>query len=143
MPLWLDEGIAQWEEEAKRQSVKKMVKELFNKDSLLLLDDMMKLDIRTIKEKDKLYIRAAHTKKGDTGILFLSGDNLINLYYVQAVSLVGVLIEKYGSYSFADFCRQLRDGKDLEEALRFAYPTQFRTIDDLETVWREYLQKSE
>lgn len=120
VPLWLDEGVAQWEEESKRKDIKLMVKELYKEDSLLSIEDMMKLDIRKIKDKNAVYIRT---------------------YYLQSVSLVGFLIERYGSERFAEFCRQLRDGKTLEEALSFAYPTYIRSFKDLDNSWRQYLGK--
>lgn len=141
IPLWLDEGVAQWAEETKRQEMKFKVKQLFEKDSLISLADMMKLDVHNITEKDRVYIRSTRTKEGDKGVIFLSGDNLIATYYLQSVSLVGFLIEKYGSDRFREFCRQLRDGKTIEEALRFAYPTYIRNLKELEDMWREYLEK--
>ncbi|MCX5702227.1 MAG: hypothetical protein NTW64_04540 [Candidatus Omnitrophica bacterium] len=142
VPLWLDEGVAQWEEELRRKEMKQMVYKLYNDDSLLGLNDMLKLDIREIREKDRVYIRPTRTKNDEPGILFVSGNNLIRTFYIQSFGLVGFLIEKYGSENFANFCRQLRDGKTLEEALRFAYPTYIRSISELEDRWRKYLKES-
>lgn len=139
IPLWLDEGVAQWAEEAKRREMDFAVKQLFKKDALLSLEDMMKLDIRYITEKDRVYIRSTRTKEGDKGVVFLSGDNLINTYYLQSFSVVSFLINKYGSERFADFCRQLRDGKTIEGALKSAYPEHMRSFNELESMWREYL----
>jgi hypothetical protein len=140
IPLWLDEGVAQWEESEKREKIKSMVRELYSRDSLLSIRDMMKLDVRNIKEIDRLHIRSIITKKGARGILFLSGENLLNTYYLQAVSLVGFLIEKYGSADFADFCRSLRDGKTVEQALTSVYPNYIHSLEDFEENWRKYLQ---
>ena len=142
IPLWLDEGVAQWEEELKRKQLKAMARHLYNADSTLSLRDMMKLDIRNIKSTDRIYIRSTRTKAGQNGVLFLSLENLVNTYYIQAVSLVGFLIESYGSLSFADFCRQLRDGKSIDGALRSAYPDHIKSIDDFENKWREYIEKN-
>ncbi len=142
IPLWLDEGVAQWSEKPKRSEMKAMVKNLYNKDGLLSLEDMMKLNIQSFNEKGRVYIRPTRTKKNEPGILFLSAENLVNTYYLQAVSLVGFLIERYGSDNFAEFCRQLRDGKNLNDALTFAYPTYIRSLKDLEDRWREYLEKN-
>lgn len=139
IPLWLDEGVAQWAEEAKRQEMKFKVKKLFESDTLLSLEDIMKLDLRYFSEKTKVYIRSTRTKEGDPGVLIVSGDNLIITYYLQSVSLVGFLTEKYGSERFAEFCRQLREGKKMDEALRFAYPTYIRSLKEFEDRWREYL----
>jgi len=143
IPLWLDEGVAQWSEEPKRKQIKAVAKQFFNDDAVLSLEDMMKLDIRKVTAADRVYIRSTITKKGDRGILFLSGDNLINTYYIQAVSLVGFLIEKYGSYAFSSFCRELREGKKLEDALRFAYPDHIRDLNEFEQRWREYLTRDD
>jgi len=141
IPLWLDEGVAQWAEEAKRREMKFMVGQLLKKDSLLSLEDMMKLDIRKVTEKDRVYIRSTHTKDNAQGGLFLSGDSIINTYYLQSVSLVDFLLKKYGSDRFTEFCRQLRDGKTIDEALKFAYPVYIRSIKELEGRWREYLSE--
>lgn len=140
IPLWLDEGVAQWAEKPKRVHLKGMAQYLYTHDQVISLEDMMGLDIRTVKGNDKIHIRATKTRDGGQATLFLSGENLVSFYYIQAFSLVGFLIEQYGSDSFAIFCRQLRDGKSLMEALRFAYPTHIRSIEDLEDYWREYLR---
>ena len=143
VPLWLDEGVAQWSEEKKRHEMKAMVGGLSRTDSLLSLEDLMKLDIRLIRTDKGVYIRRIHTTKGGEGVLLVSGEQLIKTYYLEAVSVVGFLIEKYGSDGFATFCRQLRDGKSLEEALRFAYPSHVSSIKELEERWRDYLEKGD
>jgi len=140
IPLWLDEGVAQWMEELKRPHIKRVAKKYFQENALLSIDDMMQLDIRNLKYEQAVYIRPIRTKDGKEGILFLSAELLINTYYIQSVSLVGFLIEKYGSNAFADFCRELRDGKNVQEALRSAYPTHIRSLREFEDRWREYLE---
>lgn len=143
IPLWLDEGVAQWAEAQKRTQIKAAARQNYQNDTLLSLTDMMNLDIRNITETDKVYIRSTLTKDGERGVLLLSGNNLVNTFYLQSVSLVGFLIEKYGSLSFADFCRQLRDGKNLEEALRLAYSNRMGNLDEFESEWRKYLASQE
>jgi len=139
VPLWVDEGVAQWAEKPKRQALKEKVGTFLNQDGLLSLDDMMKLDIHLVTDRNKVYIRATTTRTGGKGIVFLSADNLISTYYLQAFSLVGFLIEKHGSSAFAQFCRELRDGKGVDEALRFSYPESIRGIEEFEIQWRKYL----
>ena len=141
VPLWLDEGVAQWAEEQKRKDYKAMSKYYLKKETLLVLDVMMTLDIRQVKENDKIHMRLIHSKDGQEGVLFLGGEELVNVYYLQAVSIVGFLIEKYGSDSFAIFCRQLRDGKSMEESLRFAYPLYIRSLKELQERWVTYLEE--
>ncbi len=132
VPLWLDEGIAQWEEETKRIESKRMAKQLLNQNEFIPLEEMMKLDVRKIKEEDNVSIHSIP--------ITFSGKNLVTVYYIQAVSLVDFLVERYGTSDFVHFCRQLRDGKTLEEGLRFAYPTSIQNIEELEEKWKEYLR---
>jgi len=117
VPRWLDEGVAQWEEEGKRPAIRKAVKALAARNSLLSLASMMKLNVNA------------------SG----NGDELVAKFYLQSASLVGFLIERHGSDDFAHFCRQLRDGKALEDALSSVYPLYFRTLGDFEAAWRAYL----
>lgn len=140
IPLWLDEGVAQWAEGKNRELMKAKAKELYNKDSLLPLKYMMRVDIRRLPRKKKVYMISTTTKTGEKGVLFLSLENLISIYYLQSFSLVGYLIEKYGPNRFTQFCRELRDGKTVEEALRAVYFEYIKSINDLEEKWREYLQ---
>ncbi|MFA5099655.1 MAG: hypothetical protein WC547_02085 [Candidatus Omnitrophota bacterium] len=141
IPLWLDEGVAQWAEEKKTPQVKSLVKLMFLKDSLLTLDDMMKLDIRTIVHKNNVYIRPTITRQGDRGVLFLTGDALVNSYYMEAASLVSFMIDKYGSMEFSNFCRQLRDGKSVEDAVKNVYYTHIRDMVEFEMCWRKYIEE--
>ena len=143
VPLWLDEGVAQWNEEAKRKEMRSKIKECLSKNMLLSLEDMMRLNIRNIKDKDAVYVRSTKMDDGSYGILFLSGENLVNTYYLQSVSLVDFLITRFGSDNFTHFCRQLRDGKSLDEALRFTYPTYMHTLEQLEKEWRAYIAYSQ
>jgi hypothetical protein len=69
----------------------------------------------------------------------LIADGKAGEFYAQSVSLVGFLIEQHGSERFRIFCGQLRDRKDLEDALRFAYPESLRNIVDLERAWKKYM----
>ena len=120
VPLWLDEGVAQWAEKAKRQTVKAMVRQLLKQEAMLSLKDMMSLGLRNIAQSGR-----------------------VNAFYAQAASLVNFMIEKYGSGSFTDFCRNLRDAKTLEEALSSAYPTGMRNLAELEEKWKKYLEEGD
>lgn len=140
VPLWLDEGVAQWEESLKREYIKEMAWQLYKRGAMIPLKDMMKLDIRKIKPDEQITIRQAYENDNKEKNLVLSREDLVGTYYLEAVTLVGFLIETYGSFSFADFCRQLRDGKALDEALKMAYGLRLQNLDELETNWRRYLR---
>jgi hypothetical protein len=58
--------------------------------------------------------------------------------YAQAVTLVGYLIVKYGPTRFAQFCRGLRDGKGIDDALSSTYTDSIRNISELEKGWIKY-----
>lgn len=115
VPLWMDEGVAQWMEPRKRELLVPAMRNLIQQNNILSLKQMMRLDVRQVKD-----------------------PQLVQAFYVEAASLVGFLIRNYGPSNFILFCRQLRDGKDVEEALAFTYSTTVRDIDKLEEKWLAY-----
>jgi len=116
VPLWLHEGIAEWEERKRRGKVRHIVRGLFFRKRLIPLNQLIGLNIRKVNESRK----AAE-------------------FYAQSASLVGYMIEEHGSGRFRKFCGQLRDGKDLNAALSFTYPDTIRNIDELEKGWKMHL----
>jgi hypothetical protein len=139
IPLWLDEGVAQWAEKKKRREMNDMAVEYYDSNSLLSLDDLMNIDVRDYEDEERLFIKKTTTKAGDDGVLFLDTDSLVTNYYLVAVSLIDFLITKYGSERFAQFCRELRDHKTVEESLKFSYPNHITSLAQLEEKWRKYL----
>lgn len=115
IPLWIDEGVAQWQEKFKREQAIEIVRGLIEKRNFIPIDRFMVMDIR--KETDKDMARS---------------------FYVQSITLVGYLIKKYGGGKFTLFCRQLRDGKGVDEALSFVYVNSICNIEELEEKWVEY-----
>lgn len=120
VPLWLDEGVAQWMEPRKREAVKLAIKQLADQGKLLSLNQMMTLDIRQSNDGE-----------------------LARVYYIQAVSLVSFLVTKYNTVRFTNFCRQLRDGKSIVESLTFAYPVSIRSIEELQEKWLKYINEAQ
>ena len=116
IPLWLDEGVAQWEEPAKRAVVRQRMRSIFEKREAFSLAELTQLRVGSETEQDRA-----------------------TRFYIQAASLVDFLTQEYGSDRFIEFCRGLRDGKSLNEALRFTYPTSMRTLDELEEKWKKYI----
>jgi hypothetical protein len=119
VPLWMDEGVAQWQEPRKRELSKSMAKYLIENGKNLSIQEITSMDIRGSEDKE-----------------------MVNAFYMQAVSLVDFLVKQYGAQSFSGFCRQLRDGKSLDEALRFSYPSSIRSLQDLENQWTKYVKAS-
>ena len=119
IPLWLDEGVAEWEEPEKRAIAKEVMKEFLKEERKFRLHDLTQIDIRNVK------IELA-----------------VKLFYVQSVSVVDFLISKYGADDFIAFCRQLRDEKTLDEALQFTYPDTVRNLNELEEQWLKYISEA-
>ena len=112
IPLWLDEGVSQWEEASKRRPAGIFVRELIRKGDYIPLSELMR--VGRMSEND-----AALSAK----------------LYAQAVTLVGYLIESCGSAKFTLFCRQLRDGKTVDEALSSVYTDFIPDTGALEKKW--------
>jgi hypothetical protein len=112
VPLWLDEGVAQWQEPAKRALAHKVTRWLLANDKDLVLDDLMALRSLEAKTPEE-----------------------IHFFYMQAVSVVDFLVKTYGAQSFTEFCRQLRDGKRFSQALTAVYPVE--SVFELDQKWRK------
>jgi len=142
VPLWLDEGVAQWSEESKRQQMKAVVKNLLAQGMLMSLKDMIGLDVRSLKPGAAIKAASAADAAGNRRGLSFETEELIPLFYAEAVSLVGFLIERYGADEFTVFCRNLRDGKTLDDALKSAYPVYIHSAAELEMRWVAYINEN-
>lgn len=119
IPLWLDEGVAEWEEPHKRAIARESMKVFLAEERKFSLRDLTQIDIRNVK------IELA-----------------VKLFYVQSVSVIDFMISQHGADDFITFCRQLRDGKTLDEALKFSYSGSIRDLNELEEQWNQYVSKS-
>ncbi|VAX35347.1 hypothetical protein MNBD_UNCLBAC01-30 [hydrothermal vent metagenome] len=117
IPLWLDEGIAQLQEPTKRMVAHQIMRNSVRQGDYISFASLMSQDIRG--ETD--------TKK-------------VKIFYAQSISIIDFLIKKYGSNKFGQFCRQLKNGKTLEEALRATYTLSIESVDALEQRWVEYMR---
>lgn len=116
LPLWLDEGVAQWADPVAHAQGLRVSQALAARGRLLPLATLTRLDVR-------------HGATGPQAAVF----------YAQAGSLVRYMIERHGASRFRQFCGHLRDGRVLEDALRFTYPHTIRSLEALESGWRAYL----
>lgn len=118
IPLWLEEGVAQWAEAVERPSLKARTLQLARENRLLKAAELAAADVRV---------------QPDGGA---ARD-----FYAQSASLAGFLIRAGGSDRFAALCRQLRAGKRFDEALAFTYPENLRTMEAVERRWLNELTK--
>ena len=117
IPCWLDEGIAQLFETGKMEQSLKIMRAFAAQDKFIPFPYLMHWDIR--QEQDPVKV---------------------TLFYAQSLTIVEFLIKQYGSDAFGRLCRNIRDGKPFEEALRSAYPTTVPTMAALEKKWLSFLQ---
>ena len=67
-------------------------------------------------------------------------DDDIRLWYAESYSVVRFLIRSQYRSSFYKFCKFLRDGAPLDQALYRAYGMPFTRVKALEYAWRYDLQ---
>lgn len=121
--LWLDEGVAQLleREGKKRIESRWLAKELEWKKRLLPIRDLVV--VTSFRLRHEMSTRA------------------VREFYVQSLSLVDFMIEKYGSTRFEKFCRQLKMGKRLDGALKSTYPSSLKTLENLQKRWHQFLRE--
>lgn len=118
VPLWLDEGVAQYAEVAKREKALNYMKQALEQGVYIPLEK----------------ISAVGVGEDDTA--------LAELFYMQSASLVHFLISKYGSGRFIDFCRALRDGRNIERALTSGISSYLDSLVRFEEAWKRYVLKT-
>lgn len=115
VPVWLDEGVASFQERGRAEASKQIVRNAIKDGSFIPLDRLNTMDPRTMAD-----------------------HKAVNLFYSEAVTVVQYLVESFGRDSFIGFCQRLRDGRNLETALRSSY--NFNNIGVLNEAWRKYLE---
>ena len=116
IPVWFDEGIAQLQEKKRGQQAWLIMKQLVEEQGHIPLEALTRIDIQSVTDPKQ----AA-------------------LFYLQSVSIVDFLINKYGSRQFGELCQQLKE-KNFEEALHSAYTAQIESMAELEEKWLKYLK---
>ncbi|HSV43924.1 MAG TPA: hypothetical protein VLJ10_05150 [Candidatus Bathyarchaeia archaeon] len=120
LPVWIDEGIAQ----------------LFEKEKVRLVDRVMSFLVTNGQFIDVEFLNRWNIRKEHDG-------KKIEVFYVQSLSIIKFMREEYGHSSFQEFCRHLRDGKDINSALRAAYTGKIHSLKDLEREWLKYIRNKQ
>lgn len=68
------------------------------------------------------------------------GGQEVSLWYSQAYSLTKFLMYRFSNAQFVTFCRAVRVGKSVDEALLAGYGLQMSNTATLERLWREDLE---
>ncbi len=116
IPIWLDEGVAMYQEKAKRWGANKVVMQAIANNQFIPLTELTAKRLSTEKDKE-----------------------IINIFYAESASIVYYMIVELGEARFENLCRKLSEGTSFEKALDENYG-RFRNIEDLNSRWVEYLQ---
>jgi hypothetical protein len=117
VPLWFEEGIASYLEQAKRYGAETIVLE----------------SMRT-----KTFIPLSELSQINSGALQMGVNT--TLFYAESVCLVNYLIEKFGVERFGYLLRKIKEGMDFDDALTYAY-FDIRSQEDLAEFWESSLKK--
>lgn len=107
LPLWLDEGIACFQEK------KHLNERLMTAEGLIISGLYMPLERLTEIQPTQIVMPS--------------------IFYAQASSIIEFLFKQYGRDKFVDFCRVLRDKKDWKFALRSVYG--FKSLSEMNDAW--------
>jgi len=115
IPLWLDEGVASYQERNKFASADRLIREARVNKTFMDLGQL-----------SRFHAQAQNSQ-----------DATVELFYLESFSLVNFLFEKFGKEGFVSFCRNLRDKRDLSGALSASY--HFAGLKELDQVWVKYI----
>jgi len=116
LPLWFEEGVAIYQEKAKRLGANKVVQEAIENGQFIPLSQLT--GVRLYKDSD---------------------HRIVDLFYAESASVVYYLITELGGQEFYMLCDELKNNTPFEEALHKVY-LKFKDIDGLNKAWAQYLQ---
>ncbi len=116
VPSWFDEGVACYQEKARRWGVNKYVKETIDNNKFIPLKELSKMQAHAIADKD-----------------------LADIFYNEAASVVYYMVTELGEYKFTHFCKELQEGRSFEDASPYVY-IRFNNIESLNRAWVDYLK---
>lgn len=122
-PAWVSEGLAMYEEskycKAYIDNYQKILDQM-KRGAYFSVDVLTKIDI---SKETKL--------------------ELIQFWYVESMSLVIYLIDAYGRGKFYLFCKNLKEGMELNKALENAYSPDMKGVSELTERWLNYIKTHE
>jgi len=115
-PVWLDEGVAMYNEKLKHTQIKKELFKALEENRIIPLEKLSTINI-----------------------LFVSDPEEVKLYYAEAFSAVDYLIKEFGKDHFVEFCRALKERKPFDEAINSGYRI-FKNLEELNKSWIRYIK---
>ena len=120
LPLWVDEGVAiyieaKYANPALRNLLREKIRRMIKEEKYIDFDKVNKMRLR----KDE------------------SNKELINLFYVQAWSMVNFLRKRFGKIKFKECLEKIKKGKNIEEAIFSTYGL-IDNNKDFERLWKQF-----
>lgn len=122
-PKWLTEGLAMYQEtkycKAYIDTYQKILDQIKG-GKYLSVEDLTKIDISKEKKIE-----------------------LIQFWYVESMSVITYLIDVHGRGKLYTFCKNLREGMNLDEALKDAYSPHIKSLPELTGRWLNYIKTNQ
>ena len=115
IPLWLNEGLANYEASVTSISNKLLIKQI-KQGKHILLGDLLRMD-------------------------YPKGKEMRELFYAQSEKLVEFLVVQYGRKKFRRFCELILKDRSFKDSLFIAYKGDFEDIEDFNIKLVEYIVK--
>jgi hypothetical protein len=116
LPLWFEEGVAIYQEKAKRIGSNQAVEKTIENGQFISLTQLS--GVRLYKD---------------------TNNQVVDLFYTESASAVYYLITELGEQEFYMLCNELKENTPFPEALHHVY-LRFKDVSDLNQAWVEYLQ---
>ncbi len=120
-PLWLSEGVAVYIQVERAKAYPSWLKEnlkYLQNDMGYRLEDLAR--IKSLED---------------------ASDKSVKLWYAQSYSLVKLLIKIQRGDSFYQFCKRIKEGDTISQALFKAYGKPYTNLKALEYVWKAEIKK--
>jgi hypothetical protein len=111
LPLWFDEGIAMYHEQAQRYGADLIVKKAMVKNQVIAIEQMVEVVLGADSSPDQ-----------------------IELFYAQSASIVKYLINEFGQQKFSMLIKLLKESISFQDAVSKIY-IRFNTIKQLHQAW--------
>lgn len=115
VPRWLDEGVADFAAIGRLERALQLMPRLLMQGTTIPLTQLTEM-------------RVEHAQ-----------TETVQMFYLQAATLVHFFLETHGTQRFITLCDALRDGSDFERALAIATAGQVRSLRELEADWYDFL----
>ena len=116
IPLWFEEGVAMYQEKAKRFGVNEDVLRALKNDEFISLTDLTNMRLYSDSPPER-----------------------VQLFYAEAASVVNYMISELGEYRFVKLCRELKAGNSFIDAMKSSY-VRFSDFQELNRAWVSYLK---